>query len=1089
MKKNSIFRWGVAMLLLFTGLSLRAYAEDDGGSPFRKNHDVDLTVKSATLQTFTDAFTKQTGVLFSYESALASMPMGDVSVRESNAPLERILNNVFTKRGFRYKIVDRTVVLTYDRTAEPQRKNSVTGRVCDAAGSPLVGATVLVKDSTRGTTTGADGTYSVEAEPGAVLLFSYIGYTEREEPVGSRSVIDVTMQEDQSVLEEVVVVGYGTQTRKTVTSAISKMDGKTLESMPVNLVGDGMKGRIAGLQVATTDATPGSAPKFLIRGGSSINNSNDPIVLVDGAVREMAGLNPNDIESIEVLKDAASAGIYGSRASNGVILITTKKGKEGRVRVNYSNSTTFSHPFVMPKFQNTYGTSEIEPMMSWGSKLATPTSYDPADFFQTGFNETNSVGLSAGTERNQTYASASAVNSRGIVPNNVYNRYNFSIRNTTILIKDRLTLDVGATYMKQYTRNQTVQGQYRNPLVGIYLFPRGNDIRKYEIYERPGSDSRYMEQFWDLEFLKGVENPWWITNRELNENRQHRYSFNATMKLDITDWMSLTGRIRTDNATINYTRKLSASTNTLFASKYGSYLNRTMTHNNLYGDVLLSIDKSFCDNAFSLQFNLGASIMDNKNQLTGYEGYLAGIPNKFTYNNIISDNSQSFPTQENYHDQIQAVYATMQLGWRGMLYVDVSVRNDWASMLAFTPKQNIFYPSVGLSAVISSMTDLSKAGISFLKVRGSYAEVGNAPERYITGPNYTLTNGVVSTATIAPAKHLEAERTKSFEAGLDVKFLGNKISATATYYNTNTYNQLFLYDAPPSSGYKQKYINAGKVNNWGIEASAGYKNTWRDFSWATTLNFSMNRNKIKELVPEGTRDPDTGSLVDIKEVNKDYGGYRVKLVEGGSIGDFYVKGLLTDDKGHIYVDPNSNTVLLDPDPEAYIFAGNTEARFRWGWNNQFSYKGVSLGVLIDARIGGRGVSATQALMDRFGVSQDSADARENGGVWISDDQQVPDAKTFYANSGDGMAMLSHYVYSMTNVRLRELTLGYDLPSKWFRNKVNMSVSFVGRNLFMFYNKAPFDPEVTASTSTYYQGVDFFMQPSVRPLGFSVKLQF
>ena len=806
-----------------------------------------------------------------------------------------------------------------------------------------------------------------------------------------------------------------------------------------------------------------------------------------GDFEGIANFNPDDIESMSILSGATASALYGAQGANGVILITTKKGKEGRVRVNYSNSTTFSHPFVMPKFQNTYGTSEIEPMMSWGSKLATPTSYDPADFFQTGFNETNSVGLSAGTERNQTYASA--VNSRGIVPNNVYNRYNFSIRNTTMLIKDRLTLDVGATYMKQYTRNQTIQGQYRNPLVGIYLFPRGNDIRKYEIYERPGSDSRYMEQFWDLEFLKGVENPWWITNRELNENRQHRYSFNATMKLDITDWMSLTGRIRTDNATINYTRKLSASTNMLFASKYGSYLNRTMTHNNLYGDVLLSIDKSFFDNAFSLQFNLGASIMDDKNQLTGYEGYLAGIPNKFTYNNIISDNSQSFPTQENYHDQIQAVYATMQLGWRGMLYVDVSVRNDWASMLAFTPKQNIFYPSVGLSAVISSMADLSKAGISFLKVRGSYAEVGNAPERYITGPNYTLTNGVVSTATIAPAKHLEAERTKSFEAGLDVKFLGNKISATATYYNTNTYNQLFLYDAPPSSGYKQKYINAGKVNNWGIEASAGYKNTWRDFSWATTLNFSMNRNKIKELVPEGTRDPDTGSLVDIKEVNKDYGGYRVKLVEGGSIGDFYVKGLLTDDKGHIYVDPNSNTVLLDPDPEAYIFAGNTEARFRWGWNNQFSYKGVSLGVLIDARIGGRGVSATQALMDRFGVSQDSADARENGGVWISDDQQVPDAKTFYANSGDGMAMLSHYVYSMTNVRLRELTLGYDLPSKWFRNKVNMSVSFVGRNLFMFYNKAPFDPEVTASTSTYYQGVDFFMQPSVRTLGFSVKLQF
>ena len=430
----------------------------------------------------------------------------------------------------------------------------------------------------------------------------------------------------------------------------------------------------------------------------------------------------------------------------------------------------------------------------------------------------------------------------------------------------------------------------------------------------------------------------------------------------------------------------------------------------------------------------------------------------------------------------------MQVGFRNFVYVDASVRSDWFSTLAGTPSMSSVYPSVGASLILSELIPQNKI-LNYWKIRGSYAGVGNPPSPYLTYTYIPLEDQNISTDGFAAASHLKPELTKSFEIGTELRMFNNKLSLEFTYYNTNTYNQLFLYDAPPSSGYKQKYINAGKVNNWGIEASAGYKNTWRDFSWATTLNFSMNRNKIKELVPEGTRDPDTGSLVDIKEVNKDYNGYRVKLVEGGSIGDFYVKGLLTDDKGHIYVDPNSNTVLLDPDPEAYIFAGNTEARFRWGWNNQFSYKGVSLGVLIDARIGGRGVSATQALMDRFGVSQDSADARENGGVWISDDQQIPDAKTFYANSGDGMSMLSHYVYSMTNVRLRELTLGYDLPSKWFRNKVNMSVSFVGRNLFMFYNKAPFDPEVTASTSTYYQGVDFFMQPSVRTLGFSVKLQF
>ena len=215
----------------------------------------------------------------------------------------------------------------------------------------------------------------------------------------------------------------------------------------------------------------------------------------------------------------------------------------------------------------------------------------------------------------------------------------------------------------------------------------------------------------------------------------------------------------------------------------------------------------------------------------------------------------------------------------------------------------------------------------------------------------------------------------------------------------------------------------------------------------------------------------------------DYGGYRMKVKAGGSIGDFYVTGLKTDDYGRIYVDPNTNTVTTDPN--TWIYGGNTEARFRLGWNNQFSYKGVSLGVLIDTRIGGQGVSATQALLDRWGASQASADARDDGGVWISEDQKLPDVQTFYSNNGNGMSMLSHYVYNMTNVRLRELSVAHDLPS--VVPKVGMTVSLVGRNLWMIYNKAPFDPEITASTGTYYQGLDYFMQPSTRTFGFSVRL--
>lgn len=329
MKKNSIPKLELVFLLLLTGMCPQAHATDDGrnASP-QKTYAVDLTLGSATVLTFTEAVTSQTGVLFSYESALSQMPLGDVSVHETAAPLEHILEKVFKGRGFRYKVVDRIVVLTYDTDSARSQLVLVTGRVKDGSGMPLVGASVVVKDTMRGVSAGAEGNYRIFADPDATLVFSYIGYADREERIGTRSAIDVVLEEYEAVLEDVVVVGYGTQSRRTVTAAISKFDGHLLEGIPVNSVGDALKGRVPGVRVATTDATPGADPKFLIRGGSSINQSNDPIVLVDGVVREMAGLNPNDIESVSFLKDAAAAGIYGSRASNGVILITTKKGSK-----------------------------------------------------------------------------------------------------------------------------------------------------------------------------------------------------------------------------------------------------------------------------------------------------------------------------------------------------------------------------------------------------------------------------------------------------------------------------------------------------------------------------------------------------------------------------------------------------------------------------------------------------------------------------------------------------------------------------------------------------------------------------------------
>lgn len=1099
---TNYFRIFAGILLVFVGGGIAA-AQPSAGT-------ITLDLNNVPIEQVIREIENQSRYLFVNKGIDTGMT---VSVKADARPVEEILSRIFAGTDVVYNL-DGTYIILSERTARSDNPEpiKISGTITDSGGLPIPGAVVMVPGTNTGAISDVDGKYSITIDsPSSTsqLEYSLLGYATVRVNVNGRSVINVVLEEESTILEGVVVTALGIRREEKALS----YNVQEVSSDIINIVKDAnfvntLAGKVAGLQINQSSSGAGGSTRVIMRGVKSINGNNNALYVVDGipmpnlratqvsGIQEtpdggdfegISNLNPDDFESMTVLTGATAAALYGSQGANGVILITTKKGQAGKPKVNYSNNTTFSSPFVMPQFQNTYGTDSSEPAMSWGSKLATPTDYDPRDFFQTGYNTTNAISVSAGNERNQTYVSAATTNSRGIIPNNVYNRYNFSLRNTTELVKDKLTLDLSASYMKQYKRNPTVQGQYHNPLVAIYLFPRGEDIEKYKIYERYDANAGYMKQFWNLNFVDGVQNPYWEVNRNLFENTAHRYTLNGTLRWELTDWISVTGRARLDNTVMNYTRKIYASSSTMFASEYGNYQDNTITHNNFYGDVLLTIDRSFFDHKLSLLFNMGASITDDNHKGSGFEGNLANIPNMFSVNNIDMRHAETRPYTDRYHDQTQAVYATAQLGYKGMIYLDATFRNEWASQLAFTSNMAIAYPSVGLSAVISSMTDLSKAGISFLKVRTSYAEVGNAPERYITSVNTPVsTGGIISSDTYAPATFLTPERTKSVEAGFNVKFLEDMVWLDATYYNTNTYNQLFQYEAPPSTGYSIAYINAGRVNNWGIETSLGFKNTWKEFFWSTSFTFSMNRNKIMELVPEGSRDV-SGNLVTIDEVNIDYGGYRMKIAPGGSIGDFYVNGLKVDDQGRIYVDPNSNTVTVDAN--TWIYGGNTEAKARIGWNNQFSWKGVNLGVLIDARIGGQGVSATQALLDRFGASKASADARDAGGVWISEDQFLTDVKSFYANNGNGMSMLSHYVYSMTNVRLRELSIGYDLPGSWFKDKLGMTVSLVGRNLWMIYCKAPFDPELTASTDTYYQGIDYFMQPSTRNIGFSVKLQF
>lgn len=1108
-RRNYGFRARFRCLLLLAGLLFGSFGIKAAAQT--QTPKVSIEAQDTALSKVFQAIQQQTDYSIVYNTPDID-PAHKVSISARQMPLPALLDKLFAGSGIHYTIKDKHVVLSKksNNTAVKSEGGGISGTVRDEKGQPLVGATIIVRGTQQGAAANADGSFSLPAaKNGDVLDISLIGYAKQSVVISGTAPLTIVLREDNEVLDAVVVTALGIKKeQKALTYNVQEVSGSIANTVKDASFVNTLTGKVAGIQINNSASGIGGSTRVIMRGTKSLFGNNNALYVVDGiplpnltndqtsSIYEtpdggdgdgISNLNSEDIESMSVLTGAAAAALYGSQGANGVILITTKKGEEGRVRVSYSNSTTFMTPFVTPRFQNTYG-SKRGSYMSWGSKLDTPSSYDPLDFFQTGFNETNSVSVSGGTQRNQTYASASAVNARGMIPNNVYNRYNFTVRNTTELVKNKLTLDLGAQYMRQYDRNMMVQGQYHNPLIPIYLFPRSEDIEKFKVYERYDAAEGYYKQFWPKDYgdlTMGAENPWWIANRELFENNRDRYMLSAALQWKITDYLTLSGRIRDDINRNTFTRKIYASSDTKYASKYGNYLNRKRSDTNLYADAMLNFDKRF--GRFDINVTLGASLSDARNDITTYEGHLVREANLFTWGNIDKSDTHTHAVMTRYHDQNQAIFATAQIGYNGMLYLDVTARNDWASQLAFTPNESFFYPSVGLSAVISSMADLSKAGISFLKVRASYSEVGNAPQRYITSENYTINDGIVNTQGFYPANKLKPELTKAFEVGLNAKFLMNRLNLDVTYYNSNTYNQIFNLEAAPSTGYKNFYINSGKVNNWGIEAAFAYKDTFGPVHWESTVTYSMNRNTIKELVSDGTIDPTTGEAFSLDNfIVSEIGGYRMELKKGGSMGDFYVTGLKKDYNGNILADPGTGAVTADNG--TWYYAGSVDPEHRIGWNNTIDYKGLSISFLFDTRIGGVVASSTQAIMDRYGVSETSARDRDNGGVLLQGGRT--DAQSYYDVTGGGKTgVLANYIYSATNVRLREASIGYTLPSKWFRDKLHMTVSLVGRNLWMLYNKAPFDPELTASTSTYYQGLDYFMQPSMRTLGFSVRLQF
>lgn len=984
-------------------------------------------------------------------------------------------------------------------------KVTTTGQVVDAKGEPLIGVSILEVGTTNGTITDIDGNFTLSVNEGATLEISYIGYKTQTLPVRAK-LGQIVMKEDTEVLDEVVVTALGIKrSQKALSYNVQEVKGDALTAVKDANFMNSLAGKVAGVQISSGATGAGGAARVVMRGMKSLTKDNNALYVIDGVPvfntgssggegqygamggsDAVADLNPDDIASVSMMTGPSAAALYGSAAANGVVLITTKKGQTEKTNLTVSNSTTFSKAYIMPEMQNRYGTSAG--LFSWGA--ATDRRYDPSDFFNTGTNIINSIALSTGNAKNQTYLSASTTNSDGILPNNSYNRYNFTARNTTNFLNDRLTLDIGAQYIIQNNKNMVSQGQYYNPLPALYLFPRGDNFDEIRLYERYDTDYGYMKQYWPYgDGGMSLQNPYWIQNKILRTSEKKRYMLNASLKWKVTDWFNITGRVNLDNSDYRNRSEKSASTLTTFCGVNGGLEDAMRQERSIYADVLGNIDKTFGE--FRLNANFGASIYHTSMNQLSIAGDLK-IPNFFQMNNI-NYSANYKPDPQGYDDEIQSVFASAELSWRNQLYLTVTGRNDWDSKLAYSKHPSFFYPSVGLSAVLSDMLELPEV-ISYAKIRGSYTIVASSFDRFLTNPGYVYNAQTHNweNPTVYPMDDMKPEKTKSWEIGLNLKFWKNRFNLDATYYRSNTLNQTFSVDIPPSSGYNKAIVQAGNVQNQGVELGLGFHDEWAGFGWSTNATFTLNRNKVIRLA-SGSVNPVTGEEIQMENMpvgwlGKENVAPRVILTEGGSMTDIYVYNQLTrDNNGNIKVDQNGNLSMTSSSTPTKV--GDLDADFNLGWTNHFTYKGIDLGVVLSARVGGLAYSATQGILDYYGVSEASATARDNGGIPVNNGLVA--AQKYYQTIGTGEGGYGrYYLYSATNVRLQELSLNYTLPKKWFKNVANVTLGVVGRNLWMIYCKAPFDPELSAATaSNYYMNVDYFMQPSLRNIGFNVKVQF
>ena len=1006
-------------------------------------------------------------------------------------------------------------ILRVDSLVREEKCVVVKGVVCDAQGEAIVGVNIIEKGTMNGVTTDRRGKFSLEVDLHGTLIVSFVGYRTRIIPVEGRTDFVITLEHDYILLDDVIVTALGLQKKESALSyAAIQVDKDELVRVKNPNMIVALMGKVAGMQVNRSSSGMGGAVKVVMRGNRSVAGNNQPLYVIDGvpmlnesseqpytaiggtadagnrdAGDGISNLNPEDIESISILKGAPAAALYGTQAANGVILITTKKGLAGKQEVAFTSSVAFDKAMMLPKLQNHYGMSdEIE---SWGERENITTGNPIPSFFRTGVTAIHSLSFMTGNERVQTYFSYANTMGKGILGKHELSKHNINFRETATFYEGRLKIDGNVNLLSQHVKNRPVPGGfYMNPLVGLYRFPRGMDITEYKEHFEVWSEERHLNvQNWHAPTEDFEQNPYWIQERITSRDQRTRAIVSLALNLKITNCFSVQARGNVDYVNDKFRQKYYASTAPALAGNNGRYIDSGNEQVQTYGDVIGTYKGKFSD--FSLDVSLGVSISRKKANELRYDSKTASLKfaNVFNIANINMNTSAYISEQIDAIREMQSLFITTQIGFRDYLFLDVSARNDWSSTLAYTSRESrgFFYPSIGVSCLMNRVLKLPEQ-VTSGKVRVAWSKVGNYIPLYITNPvAHVLAGGGIQASDAASFEEMKPEMSLSVEVGTEWKFFDSRLHIDFTYYQTHTKNQFFKLPAKDGDEYAYRYVNAGNIQNTGVELMIeGTPVEIKNFSWKTGINYAFNKNKVVRLHAE----------LPVFQYGP-YGfssSYAMKLKKGGSFGDIYGKAFKRDTDGKILYETDGERQglpMIEGDGNT-VKVGNANPDFTLGWTNTFSWKGLVLSLLVDGRYGGKVLSQTQADMDMYGVTKVTGDARDRGYVML-EGEKITNVKGFYKSIVGGRAgVTEYYMYDATNFRLRELALGYTFPKRWMEATKffrDVQLAFTARNLFFIYKEAPFDPDLILSTGNDNQAIEVYGMPTTRSMGFSLRVMF